>query len=1077
MVNTRNGYQLAEGQIVVLHSAGVEMTYRFPAAPVVYMKFGISGDLQTGLKLQLQETGSLNSGVNIYGSFEGSLTPSLGVGAGTGAVARVEAGLEGILSSRLDIPFNRRFIPSDDLELNFTANVYLEYQALLFFNGRNTWRIHEAILYPRVNARSFNTLNINDQLDTFELMPREYIANPSIFMGNAESYFRALSFNSNSGDIDRVIQQNVFPYGTPVLKEINDNEQLLVWVDDDRDRTSSNRTALYYSIFDGESWSVPTQVDNDGTADFEPYMLVHNDEVYLAWQNATTVFNDQDITLNEMAENLSISIAKFDGQGFGDIVNLTEGQKAPNSSPKMATNGTALSVIWTTNSEDDLTGFTGTNSIVEAVLSDEWATPNVVLDGLSSINGLTIAYDGDERIIAYSMDQDIFLLKGEEESISVTDSESMDSYPVFISMQGRTDLYWSSDGNIKYIEGLQNQDVKIAISGTDGISNFNIAVNKDNRIMYWEHADGFKTEVHGVLYDENLNKWGQPIELISQNSRLRGVNGLIDDNGQITFVYNSVEINEDAFDLDTTLFGRVDLVTTTITPTVDLAIVSNLNFNRQQVNPGATLPVSFDLANKGHRTIDGVKLEVYQNNELIIVENKEMILLSGEEKYVEFEYELPRELYYHEITVKVTPIDTIDSNLENNEAYVTMGDANIVIGKPEIRGMGSVRTIRSEITNTGYQTAIGVDVKLVSESTDGEVLSAQILDIEPQSARFIEFEIDMNDMNFTRDSDDVIFYLVADGNSDYLNGLHYNFTKLTNPYDANLLAVSEVGIAGNNLVFTVYNNVSEEVNGMILVQTMEDNNLVSLGQSAVFQPLYGHSYQLDISSFINDEEMGSIRLFIVDENDVTISNVIDLGEKVEDPISNPRPGTYNGPQSVILYTLTQDTEIYYTLDGSEPTTESNLFSLPINVTDTTTIKAIAVKPGQTNSNVVELTYTIVNDHDDSDNRENPGEDNTPADDDNSGEKETNPVDNDNPGDNNTTPDGDDTSGENNTTPSGDDIQIENKGPIDKEGEKGNKEDSDLPNTATHNYNLLLLGTVLLGIGLLFVLKFRRNRLL
>ena len=49
-------------------------------------------------------------------------------------------------------------------------------------------------------------------------------------------------------------------------------------------------------------------------------------------------------------------------------------------------------------------------------------------------------------------------------------------------------------------------------------------------------------------------------------------------------------------------------------------------------------------------------------------------------------------------------------------------------------------------------------------------------------------------------------------------------------------------------------------------------------------------------------------------------------------------------------------KIYYTTDNSVPTTTSNLYSAPFELTATTTVKAIAVKDGK-ESSVAEKTFT------------------------------------------------------------------------------------------------------------------------
>jgi hypothetical protein len=52
--------------------------------------------------------------------------------------------------------------------------------------------------------------------------------------------------------------------------------------------------------------------------------------------------------------------------------------------------------------------------------------------------------------------------------------------------------------------------------------------------------------------------------------------------------------------------------------------------------------------------------------------------------------------------------------------------------------------------------------------------------------------------------------------------------------------------------------------------------------------------------------------------------------------------------------------IYYTTDGSTPTTSSTLYSGPISVSTNETIKAIATAVGSTTSAVGSATYTTYN---------------------------------------------------------------------------------------------------------------------
>ena len=80
---------------------------------------------------------------------------------------------------------------------------------------------------------------------------------------------------------------------------------------------------------------------------------------------------------------------------------------------------------------------------------------------------------------------------------------------------------------------------------------------------------------------------------------------------------------------------------------------------------------------------------------------------------------------------------------------------------------------------------------------------------------------------------------------------------------------------------------------------------------------------------------------------------------VSAPTYGPLGGTYSSPQSVTISTTTPGATIYYTLDGSAPTTSSSLYTGPIGIATTTTVRALAVKPGYSDSPSTVAIFTIV----------------------------------------------------------------------------------------------------------------------
>jgi hypothetical protein len=76
------------------------------------------------------------------------------------------------------------------------------------------------------------------------------------------------------------------------------------------------------------------------------------------------------------------------------------------------------------------------------------------------------------------------------------------------------------------------------------------------------------------------------------------------------------------------------------------------------------------------------------------------------------------------------------------------------------------------------------------------------------------------------------------------------------------------------------------------------------------------------------------------------------------PTFTPAAGTYTSAQTITIGDATSGAKIYYTTNGTTPTTSSTLYSGPVTVSATETLAAIATASGYSTSSVGMAAYTI-----------------------------------------------------------------------------------------------------------------------
>lgn len=159
-----------------------------------------------------------------------------------------------------------------------------------------------------------------------------------------------------------------------------------------------------------------------------------------------------------------------------------------------------------------------------------------------------------------------------------------------------------------------------------------------------------------------------------------------------------------------------------------------------------------------------------------------------------------------------------------------------------------------------------------------------------------------------------------------------------------IIITQEINNPQNNFKEQIYNNltITKENNAFLFV--LDLNGIVTLDKSIIL------SQSRQKLKFEVGEITFGVPYVILNKTSGIISRVI----------INPQNSVFSAKQIITALATPFDSNIYYTIDGTEPDQNSTLYTGPITITDTTTIKFKAYKDNFDPSITVTGIYTKIN---------------------------------------------------------------------------------------------------------------------
>lgn len=789
---------ISSAKLALVFSAGASYTQNyFVGAAPMYFTAAVKASLESAIRTETDEGGLLT----VASGNSKTFTLGISVENGLGNPQVLSGGVRG--SGNLKVKFD---LPYDSNNTTWTLNASAAFVGSLlgFDSGKWVfWNSNELVLYqdgvllPNRGA-TLASLDLSD-LEWVQA-GREYLAEPSEFLANDSVSLMTV----DDGQItDNLFKSNLYSYSVPQIitypYSTSSERTVAIWLEDVTTRSAENRTALYYSIYDGSRWSSPQLLPTGSdTADFAPTLQVVDGQPMALWMKADAVLaSGSDV--NATASHMDIAYgvpgsSTYQTIGFADGMDML---------PTMWKDDSGLHIAFVHCPNGPFAD--GQEIWVYSEATKEYTK---LAEDLSGIDSLTA--DGSGTLyysVAAEDSQTLYRLTASGTSETVGSGGK----PVWACGK----LWWYDNGVIRSTGGDQVPAVEgsdwflpLNFGGSEAVLFRGTSEDSDNTTLYLSVKDG---------------SWGQLIPLLEAEGYLGDVSASVSSkSGKLLILANQQTMGAD-YEIT-----QADLMYYEVTPGMDLS-VTGVTYDGTSLVPGGVLGVKVQLDNRGTETATVFQIDLYDGETLLGTAYAQETLAPGASALLTADLPLPETLP-DAVTVQVTPLMSDDTAPADNsmELALRLADVSVEEIASTVVADGTVETV-VRVVNRGQRTLENISVSLHADTADGDAAANSQTITSPLEPG------DVVTLSFTSAASDLapgdLVYAVADLTED--QSAQENLLSNNTGF-----AMVQGGVAEIDTEFHVYASASSSEDGQASVVVSAENNSAQDVTASYYIALY-----------------------------------------------------------------------------------------------------------------------------------------------------------------------------------------------------------------------------------------------